>query len=287
MSTYLVLKWIHILSSTVLFGTGIGIAFFKWITDRTGDVRAIRIVSERTVLADWVFTTPAVVIQPVTGLAIAQTMGYSLRTPWILGSLLLYLVAGACWLPVVWLQLQTRPRPQGRRCWHGAVGTVPTTQCHLVLARRAGLLGAGRGLLVDGGQACALIKFEAAAPVIRGVDVRFSGTAESPKWVGSRPAAAFAATPAKRRDKANGEPRQKGSGPALAGDPQSAAVALGAAALRPAPVEPRIRLPLIDERVAPRRPVVDPKRVGRRRQSLAGGIRAEQSLPNIAPGTSS
>jgi uncharacterized membrane protein len=90
MSTYLVLKWIHILSSTVLFGTGIGIAFFKWITDRTGDVRAIRIVSERTVLADWVFTTPAVVIQPVTGLAIAQTMGYSLRTSWILGSLLLW-----------------------------------------------------------------------------------------------------------------------------------------------------------------------------------------------------
>jgi uncharacterized membrane protein len=108
MSTYLVLKLIHILSSTVLFGTGMGIAYFKWITDRSDDVRAIRIVSERTVLADWVFTTPAVIVQPITGLALAQMTGYPLRAPWILWSLSLYLLAGACWLPVVWLQIRMR-----------------------------------------------------------------------------------------------------------------------------------------------------------------------------------
>jgi len=108
MSTYLVLKWVHVLCSTVLFGTGIGIAFFKWTTDRTNDVRAVRIISEWTVLADWIFTTPAFIIQLVTGLAIAQEMGYSLRSPWIFWSLLLYFFAGACWLPVVWLQIQMR-----------------------------------------------------------------------------------------------------------------------------------------------------------------------------------
>ncbi len=108
MNTYLVLKWLHILSATVLFGTGMGIAFFKWTADRSGDVRAIRVVNERTVLADWLFTTPAVVLQPLTGLAMVHMAGYPVQSAWILGSLCLYLVAGCCWLPVVWLQLRMR-----------------------------------------------------------------------------------------------------------------------------------------------------------------------------------
>jgi uncharacterized membrane protein len=108
MIAYPILKWIHVLSSTVLFGTGLGIAYFKWATDRTRDVRAIRIASEKTVLADWLFTTPAVVIQPATGLAIVAELGYPLRTPWLLWSILLYFLAGACWIPVVWIQLRMR-----------------------------------------------------------------------------------------------------------------------------------------------------------------------------------
>src|SRR5689334_5553156 len=101
MNTYLILKCIHILSSTVLFGTGIGIAFFKWITDRSGDVRAIRIVTERTVLADWIFTTPAVILQPLTGLGLAWPAGYAMPGGWIFYAICLYLLAGCCWLPVL------------------------------------------------------------------------------------------------------------------------------------------------------------------------------------------
>ncbi|MRD47571.1 DUF2269 family protein [Caenimonas koreensis DSM 17982] len=108
MNTYLVLKWLHVVSSTVLFGTGIGIAFFKWMADRAGDVHVIRVVNERTVLADWMFTLPAVVLQPVTGLAMAWVAGYPLASGWLLVSQGLYLVAGGCWLPVVWLQLRMR-----------------------------------------------------------------------------------------------------------------------------------------------------------------------------------
>jgi uncharacterized membrane protein len=107
-NAYLILKWIHVLSSTVLFGTGIGIAFFKWITDRSGDVRAIRIVTERTVLADWIFTTPAVIVQPLTGLGLACLAGFALLSGWMLYAICLYLLAGLCWLPVVWLQIRMR-----------------------------------------------------------------------------------------------------------------------------------------------------------------------------------
>jgi uncharacterized membrane protein len=108
MNTYLIIKWLHILSSTILFGTGIGIAFFKWTVDRSGNVKAIRIVNERTVFADWVFTTPAVLVQPLSGAMLVYLGGYPLNTGWIVLAVLLYVFAGCCWLPVVWLQLQMR-----------------------------------------------------------------------------------------------------------------------------------------------------------------------------------
>jgi uncharacterized membrane protein len=108
MNTYLLLKWLHVLSSTVLFGTGIGIAFFKWMADRGGDMRAIRQVNDFTVLADWIFTTPAVVIQPLSGLGLALVAGYPMNTSWLVAGFALYLLAGLCWLPVLAMQLEMR-----------------------------------------------------------------------------------------------------------------------------------------------------------------------------------
>lgn len=112
MSLYLLIKWAHILSATILFGTGIGIAFFKWMTDRSGDVRAIRIVNERTVLADLIFTTPAVIVQPLTGFALVYLANIPLFSTWLILATLLYALAGACWLPVLWLQIKMRDMAQ-------------------------------------------------------------------------------------------------------------------------------------------------------------------------------
>lgn len=105
---FLWLKWLHILSATLLFGTGLGIAFFKWSADRSGDVRAIAVVMQRVVLADWLFTTTAVIVQPLTGVWLALLAGYPLTHGWVAWSLGLYVLAGLCWLPVVWLQLRMR-----------------------------------------------------------------------------------------------------------------------------------------------------------------------------------
>ena len=98
---FLWLKWLHILSATLLFGTGLGTAYYKWSADRSGDVRAIAMVMRRVVLADWLFTTTTIVIQPLTGLRMAQLAGYPLTSGWVAWSLGLYLLAGLCWLPVV------------------------------------------------------------------------------------------------------------------------------------------------------------------------------------------
>jgi uncharacterized membrane protein len=101
---YIWLKWLHIISSTVLFGTGAGIAFFFLRAQRTGNVLVIAAVARDVVLADALFTATAVVIQPTTGIALALMAGYSLRTPWLLVSILLYAFVGCCWLPVIWMQ---------------------------------------------------------------------------------------------------------------------------------------------------------------------------------------
>lgn len=105
---YVTIKWIHIISSTLLFGTGLGSAFYKFMTDRSKDVRAIAVTNRIVVLADWLFTTPAVVIQPLTGFILLDMSGYNLLTPWVYISLILFVVAGVCWVPVVILQIKMR-----------------------------------------------------------------------------------------------------------------------------------------------------------------------------------
>lgn len=106
MNTYLLLKWMHIISSVLLVGTGFGSAFYLFFTNRTRNVAAIAAVSRLVVRADWWFTTPAIIIQPLTGAALVSTVGYSWTTPWLLSVYALFILAGACWLPVVWLQIR-------------------------------------------------------------------------------------------------------------------------------------------------------------------------------------
>jgi uncharacterized membrane protein len=110
--SYLVLKWIHVLSSTLLFGTGLGSAYYMLVTSLTRDARAVSVVVRQVVLADWLFTSTAIVVQPVTGVLMARMAGWPLSTPWIAWTIILYLLAGACWLPVVWLQLRMRDMAQ-------------------------------------------------------------------------------------------------------------------------------------------------------------------------------
>ena len=104
--SYLALKTVHILSMVLLFGTGLGSAFYKWMADRSGNVEHIAATNRHVVLADWLFTTPTVLLQPLSGLWMAHLLGLPLSTPWIAASLLLFCIAGACWLPVVWLQIR-------------------------------------------------------------------------------------------------------------------------------------------------------------------------------------
>ncbi len=108
MSGYFLFKFLHVIGSTVLLGTGAGIAFFFWMAHRTGRAVVVAAVARIVVIADFVFTATAVIVQPVTGLWLTWVIGIPFDTGWVVLSIALYLVAGAFWIPVVLMQIRMR-----------------------------------------------------------------------------------------------------------------------------------------------------------------------------------
>jgi uncharacterized membrane protein len=130
------LKLVHVLSGAVLFGTGAGIAFFMLAAHRTDDARTVASVARMVVLADFLFTASAVVVQPVTGVALVALEGFSLTEPWLVAAYGLYLLTGACWLPVVAMQIEMK-----RLAEAAAAEGAPLPARYHVLFRRWFALG--------------------------------------------------------------------------------------------------------------------------------------------------
>ncbi len=105
---YLIVKWLHILSSTLLFGTGIGSAWYLLFAVISKNVQAIAVVTRILVIADWLFTGVTMIAQPATGFYLIHLAGFPMQTPWIKWSVVLFVIALLCWLPVVWLQMKMR-----------------------------------------------------------------------------------------------------------------------------------------------------------------------------------
>jgi len=108
MDAYSVIKTVHIISSAVLFGTGIGIAFFMLRSYFTDNLTEKVYAADNTVLADYLFTLPAVIIQPATGFWLVWQGGYGGTDLWLILTYAIYILAGVCWLPVVWVQIQMK-----------------------------------------------------------------------------------------------------------------------------------------------------------------------------------
>ena len=103
-----ILLYLHVLGATVLLGTGVGIAFFMVMSHRSRDPALVAHVAGIVVVADMVFTATAALAQPVTGILLARSAGWLISEGWVLLSLALYVVVGAFWLPVVWMQSRMR-----------------------------------------------------------------------------------------------------------------------------------------------------------------------------------
>lgn len=108
MDYYLIIKTLHIISSTVLFGTGAGIAIFMLRSHFTDNIHEKFFAARNTVLADYLFTAPAVIAQPLTGAWLVWQGGHDWMDAWLAWTYIIYIIAGACWLPVVWIQIQLK-----------------------------------------------------------------------------------------------------------------------------------------------------------------------------------
>ncbi|KTD78397.1 DUF2269 family protein [Legionella waltersii] len=105
---YLWLKLVHIISSTILFGTGLGTATVMLYGYYSNNISAMAIINRYVVIVDWIFTGTSGAIQPISGLLMVYIAGYPLGSLWILGSILGYLIAAICWFVVVYLQIKLR-----------------------------------------------------------------------------------------------------------------------------------------------------------------------------------
>jgi uncharacterized membrane protein len=108
MNLYLWIKLVHILSATVLFGTGMGTAFFMLKAYLSRNEQAMRITTNTVVMADWIFTTPAVIVQFVTGLWLTSKLNIAYDSSWFVAVVSLSALVGLCWIPVVWIQIRIR-----------------------------------------------------------------------------------------------------------------------------------------------------------------------------------
>lgn len=113
--SYEILIFLHVIGSTVLLGTGAGIAFFMVVSNRTKDPALIAHVSGIVVLADTVFTATAALFQPITGYMLAHEVGWPLFEGWVALALALYVFVGLFWLPVVWMQIRMRDLARAAR----------------------------------------------------------------------------------------------------------------------------------------------------------------------------
>jgi uncharacterized membrane protein len=107
-TAYEIVKVIHILGTVLLFGTGVGTAFFLLMAYRSRDLDAIRVTARHVIIADWLFTAPAVVVQPFTGAVLMLLLGYRYDTAWFAGVVVLFALTGVCWIPVVFIQYRLR-----------------------------------------------------------------------------------------------------------------------------------------------------------------------------------
>lgn len=153
MTWYLCIKWLHILSSVLLVGTGFGSAFYLYFVHRSGNHQAIAEVIRLVVRADYWFTLPTILIQPLTGFAMIYLAQQPVQQTWILASLALYALAGACWIPVYFLQLRLHKIASATLDQVFATNASLLALCRLLaITGLPGILGHAGNLLVNGVQ---------------------------------------------------------------------------------------------------------------------------------------
>jgi uncharacterized membrane protein len=106
LDSYALVKTVHIISAAILFGTGLGIAALMFAGMRSRELAGRHLAARWTVRADFIFTLPSVIVQPASGAWLVWQRGFDWTEPWLVATYALYALAGACWVPVVLIQVR-------------------------------------------------------------------------------------------------------------------------------------------------------------------------------------
>lgn len=104
---YLTLKIIHILSATIMIGTGLGSAFYLFVSYKTALFTTVKDVLKIVIIADLIFTTPSVIVQLVTGLMLADRLNLT-NTRWYWVVLSISFLVLVLWLGAVVIQYRLK-----------------------------------------------------------------------------------------------------------------------------------------------------------------------------------
>ncbi len=104
---YFLLKLIHILSATLMIGTGLGSAFYLYLTYKKSAVQTVKEVLNFVILADTIFTTPSVIIQLITGIMLSDLLGL-LYTDWFWLVLAVSVIVLVLWLRAAFIQFKLK-----------------------------------------------------------------------------------------------------------------------------------------------------------------------------------
>jgi uncharacterized membrane protein len=108
MTLYFIVKYLHVLGAVVILGTGSGIAFFMLMAHRSRSAAFVARTASVVVIADMLFTLTAVIAQPITGGVLMMLSSTGFTEGWLATSLVLYAIAGAFWVPVIFMQIEMR-----------------------------------------------------------------------------------------------------------------------------------------------------------------------------------
>lgn len=101
MSSYLILKSLHIVGAILFIGNIVVTGWWKAMADRTGEPAIIAYAQRQVTLTDWVFTAGGVLVVLTTGLANVRLMGIPLTTTWVAWGLGLFTLSGVIWLGIL------------------------------------------------------------------------------------------------------------------------------------------------------------------------------------------
>jgi uncharacterized membrane protein len=137
------IRLLHVVSSALMFGVGVGAFWFMVTTVRSGNPAAIAVTTRNAVRAEWFIAAPVAIVQPTTGYLLMRQLNYPLASTWFYAVATLYIVAGMCWVYLVKAELTMRDLA----AVHGTAATLPP-EFHALVARwRRLALGSFAGVL--------------------------------------------------------------------------------------------------------------------------------------------